>query len=267
MKPLEELSDKIISVHGKVALGIPSQEWKHAESAHFVYHFGREHIARPVASEAEYYFRFVHAELGRTPASAGPKFHVYVFDHPLAWRQFQVRGGLDPYTGGIQTGNNLFLFRDGDAKFKGATLGHEVAHLVAYRHFGENIPRWINEGYAEFVASRGYAAYHRARGYSAKPVASSVPPDAFIPVKDLTSMMGYPAQIGVRVAFYIESQKLVRFLSAADKAAFVRLFEAVSRGTPFARALEQNFGSKYFDVAALEKEFKIYASKDYDSTP
>ena len=48
-------------------------------------------------------------------------------------------------------------------KFKGRTLGHEIIHLVMYRFFGNGIPLWLNEGYAEDASSRFYASFMRVQ--------------------------------------------------------------------------------------------------------
>ncbi len=74
-------------------------------------------------------------------------------------------------------------------------------------------------------------------------------------------MVDYPPAERVS-AFYHESERLVRFLVAADRTAFLALLDGVARGDSFDTALARNYGSRFFDVAALETEFAPYASKD-----
>ena len=81
-------------------------------------------------------------------------------------RNSSRRAALDPWTGGIHSQGSLFIQRNPELKFKGSTLGHEVTHLVIERFFGSGVPLWLNEGYAEYSASRCYAAFNRARGYA-----------------------------------------------------------------------------------------------------
>ena len=50
--PLAQLSDRALTPLGQAALGIRAAEWKHAESANFIYHFFHSFIAAPVSVEA-----------------------------------------------------------------------------------------------------------------------------------------------------------------------------------------------------------------------
>ena len=71
----------------------------------------------------------------------------------------------------------------------------------------------------------------------------------------------YPERDEDVVPFYMESERLVRFLSATDKRGFAVFFEAMSNGSRFDTALEKGFGRRFFDLDALEKEFKPFANK------
>jgi hypothetical protein len=75
-------------------------------------------------------------------------------------------------------------------------------------------------------------------------------------------MLTYPAQDEQVVAFYAESERLVRFLSVADKKGFLAFLEAISKGNRFDTALDKAFSSKFFNTDALERDFKPYAMKD-----
>jgi hypothetical protein len=133
---------------------------------------------------------------------------------------------------------------------------------VVDRFFGSNVPLWLNEGYAEYVSLRCYSAFQRARNYRSRPVSQAVAAAQFIPLTELTSAMAYP-QDPVRVGvFYAESQRLVRFLSGADKAGFGVMFEALSKGARFDTALAKGFAGKFATTDALEREFKAYATSE-----
>src|SRR4030095_10064948 len=58
-----QLSERNLAPLGLAALGIRSNEWKHGETAHFVYHFFQGFIATPVSVEAEYYYRVIASDL------------------------------------------------------------------------------------------------------------------------------------------------------------------------------------------------------------
>jgi hypothetical protein len=257
------LSDRNLTPLGTSALGIRPNEWKHAESANFVYHFFQSFVAAPVAQEAEYYYRVVAAEMEKETAQWERKCHVFIFEKPEDWRAFQGKASLDPWTGGICAGSELFILRDPSYKWKGNTLGHEVAHLVANRFFGSGLPLWIREGHAEYAASRGYAAFHRLRGYRARPRTQAVDPARFIALARLTNAMTYPVDPMEVAVFYDESERLVRFLSAANKQGFARFFDALSKGNQFETALNKGFAGRFINLDALEREFKDYATKEH----
>ena len=264
--PFTQLSDRTLGALGQAALGIRANEWKHAETKNFVYHFFSGFIAGPVSVEAEFYYGVVAKELEKDTTQWERKSHIFIFEKPDDWAAFQQKGALDPWTGGLHSQGELFIVRDPAVKWKGSTLGHEVTHLVVHRFFGNGVPLWLNEGYAEYASSRNYAAFYRARGYASKPRSRTLPPGQFIALSQLTSLTTYPQDVLQVAAFYAESEKLARFLSATDKRSFGVLFEALSKGNRFDSALAKGFGSRFSSVDALEAEFKAYALKDQDAT-
>lgn len=260
------LSDRTVSPLGQAALQVRPQEWRHGETEHFVYHFFQSFVATPVSVEAEFFYKIIAQELQRDTRQWERKCHIFLFENAADWAEFQKRGALDPWTGGLHAAGELFIHRDASRKWKGHTLGHEIAHLVVYRFFGPGIPLWLNEGYAEYAASRGYASFYRARGYAARPRSQAIDPALYLPVTTLTSQLAYPAdpvQVGV---FYGESERLVRFLSAANKAGFSVFFEAMARGNRFESALSKGFGSRFASLEALDREFKEYATQDHGTS-
>lgn len=264
--PFASLSDRNVSVLGSKALAIRAAEWKHAESTHFVYHFFESFVAAPVSTEAEFFYNIVAKELGKDTAQWERKCHVFIFSKMEDWSQFQSSGQLDPWTGGLCAGGELFVVRDSQRKWKGDTLGHEVTHLVVHRFVGNGVPLWLNEGFAQYAASRGYAAFWRARGYRARPTSQAVNPEKWIPVSQLTSMVGYPSETTEVATFYAESERLVRFLAATDKAGFLKFFEALAQGNRFDSALTKGFYNKFFNVEALDKQAKEYATSEHGSS-
>ncbi len=257
--PLAQLSDRALTPLGQAALGIRAAEWKHAESANFIYHFFHGFIAAPVSVEAEFYYRVIARELEKDTTQWERKCHIFVFEQAEDWAEFQKRGALDPWTGGIHAAGSLFIQRDPQVKWKGNTLGHEVTHLVVERFFGAGVPLWLNEGYAEYSATRCYAAFNRARGYAARPTSRGVPEGLYLPVGQLTALLAYPQDVAQVHVFYSESERLVRFLTAADKRGFGALLEALAKGNRFDTALAKGFGSRFMNLDALEREFKAYA--------
>ena len=257
---LGSLSDRAISALGQKALGIRSGEWKHGETAHFVYHFFDRPTASAVSVEAEFYYRVIATELCRDTALWERKCHVFLFDDEADWKLFQKFGGLDPWTGGIHSEGALFIHRSPGWQAGNGTLPHEITHLVLYRFFGQGIPLWLNEGFAEYAATRCRASFYRARGFNSHPHARPVNGAHYIPLAELTTATGYPADDLQVVAFYEESQKLVRFLCAADRKAFSVLLESLSNGARMETAFGKSYGTRFLNLEAIEREFKTYAT-------
>ncbi len=260
---LSKLSDSNISPLGQSALSIQPSQWKHAETANFVYHFFHGFVATPVSIEAEFYYRVVAKELERDTTQWERKSHIYIFEKPEDWAEFQKKASLDPWTGGIHSGGDLFIQRNPAMKFKGRTLGHEITHLVIHRFFGGGVPLWLNEGTAEYASINGYASFNRARGYGTKPASDAVAPQDFMPLEKLTALLGYPDDVKDVQVFYAESEKLVRFLCSADASAFPVFLDAMSKGNKFDTALSKAYGARFSAPGDLQREFQNYATKDY----
>ncbi len=260
--PLEQLRDRYLSPLGLSALKVRPNEWLHAETENFVYHYFKSHVAEQAAVEAEFYYRFVTKELGKEGAEWERKGHIFLFDTPSDWRAFQQAANLDPWTGGIHQRNELFVLRRADHKWKGHLLGHEVVHLVIDRFYGGGVPLWLNEGYAEYASRLAYASYYRARGYAAKPRSPGIDAAEYQPLDSFLNMQGYPSNPEAISAFYRQSERLVRFLAAMDKAAFLTFFDLLAQGRYMDRALREAFGSRFLTFAEFERQFREYASKD-----
>jgi hypothetical protein len=262
--PLSDLTQQDDNPLGKAALALHPDDWKHAEGEHFIYHYVRRFVASRLAVEAEFNFRVVAKELEKEEPASDRKSHIYIFDRPEDWQEFQKVGGLEQWTGGIQSSGSLFIQRDPSYKFSGHTLGHEVAHLLIYRYYGRNIPTWLNEGFAEFVSRNSRASYQRARGYLAKPHSTSRAPDQLIP---LDTLMALPQAPNDKVdTYYDETERLVRFLAHVDHARFLTLLDVMAAKETFDKALLRVYAGIFASRADFEGKFREYASKDYGTT-
>ena len=257
--PLASLSQPNVTPMGQAALSIRPTEWHHAETPNFIYHYFHDFVATPVSVEAEFYYRVVAHDLNKDTSHWERKAHIFIFEDPADWKTFQTKANLDPWTGGIHQGGSLFIQRDPSFKFKGSTLGHETAHLVIDRFFGSNVPLWLNEGYAEYISSVAYSSYNRARGYDSHPTSHGLTGASYLPLDRLTNLLTYPAAVPEVHAFYVESEKLVRFLNAADKTKFQTFLTALSQGSLFDSALSRAYGSQFATIHQLEAAFQPYA--------
>ena len=261
--PLSQLSDPGNSVLGQAALAVRPNDWKHAETPHFILHFFRNFVAAQAAVELEYYYQTVSSELHQDTSTWERKSHVYIFENQADWHVFQKSAQLDPWTGGIHSEGNLFIVRDPAYKFEGRSLGHETAHLVLYRFFGAAIPLWLNEGYAENSSIRFYAGLERQRGYNMRPHSAVITASNYIPIASLTSMATYPDDVVQVSIFYQESEKLVAFLRAQSTEGFVTFMDALSHGSRLDTALWKGFGARFATVDDLDREFADYAQRKY----
>jgi hypothetical protein len=247
---------------GAQALAIRSPDWKHGETEHFIYHFVHSYVATPISVEAEFHFRVIAQQLGLEAMPGGSaKSHIYIFENAHDWKSFQSQARLEPWTGGIHSHGSLFIVRDPAYRFANNSLGHEIAHLVLFRAYGRPLPLWLEEGFAEYVSRVTRASYQRARNYNARPYSDSISAEQLIPLAQLTSLVEYPQREQIDT-FYNESERLVRFLVSIDSAGFRGFLDAIAQGESFDTALSRNYAGRFVDVAALDKEFFPYASKD-----
>jgi len=261
--PLSQLSDPGTTAMGKAALAVRPDEWKHAETPHFILHFFHNFVAAQAAAELEFYYHVVSTELNRDTSTWERKSQVYIFENQDDWHIFQKNAQLDPWTGGIHSEGNLFIVRNPAFKFEGRSLGHETAHLVLYRFFGSAIPLWLNEGYAENSSIRFYAGLERRRGYNSLPRTAVLTASNYIPVATLTSAVTYPDDVTQVSIFYQESERLVGFLRAQGQDGFITFMDAISHGSRLDTALEKGFGSRFTSIDALDREFVDYAQRKY----
>ena len=259
-----QLSQRDPNPLGEKALSINPMQWKHGETEHFIYHFVHSYVATPVSVEAEFHYRVVAKELERDQPITDIKSHVYIFERPEDWQQFQGLGELERWTGGIQSQGSLFILRNPEQKFSGNVLGHEIVHLVLHRFYSDGIPCWLNEGIAQYISKSAHASYQRARGYIAKPHSEAVPGDDIITVTTLVHLTRPPSD-NVET-FYDESERLVRFLAATDRPAFLALLDALGRHQPFETALRRSYSARFPNVSVLEDKFRDYAAKDFGTT-
>src|SRR6266566_9522057 len=246
---------------GEKALAIHPEQWKHGETEHFIYHFVQSYVATPISVEAEFHYRVVAKELERDQPATDTKSHIYIFERPEHWHQFQTLGELEPWTGGIHSAGSLFIVRNPAYKFTDNSLGHEIVHLVLHRFYPDGIPCWLDEGLAQYVSKGAHASYQRARGYIAKPHSQALEAEALIPLGTLT-MITHPPSESVET-FYDESERLVRFLASTDKSSFLTLLDALGRHQPFETAILRIYGRSFVSLPALEEKFREYASKDF----
>ena len=259
-----QLSQRDPNPLGEKALAIHPDQWKHAETEHFIYHFVHGYVATPISVEAEFHYRVIAKELEREQLTTDVKSNIYIFERPEDWQEFQAFGKLEQWTGGIHSAGSLFIQRNPAYRFSDNSLGHEIVHLVLHRFYTDGIPCWLDEGLAQFISKDAHASYQRARGYLAKPHAEAIAVSDLIPLVTLTTLTHPPLD---RVkTFYDESERLVRFLATTDKPAFLALLDALARHQPLEVVLPRIYSGRFTNTADLEQKFREYAVKDYGTS-
>src|SRR5689334_4900464 len=77
-----QLSQRDPNPLGEKALAIHPEDWKHAETEHFIYHFVHSYVAAPISIEAEFHYRVIAKELERDEPPGDIKSHIYIFERP-----------------------------------------------------------------------------------------------------------------------------------------------------------------------------------------
>ncbi len=268
-KQLTKLSDSSVSALGQQALAIREKDWKHGETDHFIYHYFTPLIGEPAAVESEFFYSAIAQELKKDTTQWERKGQIYIFEEDADWDLFKSTSAVEKWSGGVHSGGDIFLRREpmlGNVT-PGPGLAHELTHLIVFRFFGAGIPLWLNEGLAENTASHWYSTFWRMRGYSSRPRSYAVKEESYLPLSALTSAAAYPVDAEHVLPFYFESERLVRFLSIADRPGFLEFLDSMARGKRFDTSIEKGFGRKFFNVDALEKAFKPYATDENPREP
>lgn len=250
----KRLSDKDISPEARAALSFQKELWKHAETGHFIYHFTDAKEAETVWVHAEVYYRWVKELFGVTEDEWTRKVHIFVFQEEAVWKDFLLRAQPklqgDAYTSGWE----LFIRRDPYWLAPMKTLAHEITHVILFRFLDGPIPLFLNEGFAEFVGYRALAMQMGVSEFDIR-VVKLLPPDQYLPLKELIKMTSYPKD-KIEI-FYRESELLVRHLILDhDGRRFYDLLRKASRGQDFEDILKEIYG---MDLENFEEKFKAFA--------
>jgi len=254
-----------------MALAAPAQAaWHKAESEHFVVY--ADDSERDVARFAEILERF-HATMllmsGREDVTPSPSNRLTIFavgsesaiDRLVGQKNSQVAGFYIPRAGGSRAFVPNIRLTSGETDFSLTILLHEYAHhfLLSSSRFA--MPRWLDEGAAEFFASAkferdgtvgiGRPAYHRA---------AEIAYARDVKVEELLDHELYEKRHGKGFdAFYGRAWALYHYLffDQERKGQLVSYGRAIASGKSEAEAASLAFG----DVKQLEKDLDAYLRK------
>lgn len=264
-----------IALAAAAALAAPAQAaWHKAESPHFVVY--ADDSPRDIARFAEILERF-HAAMqlitGKKDVVPSPSNRVVIFAVGSENRVQRLAGDTSrnvagfyiPRAGGSRAFVPNISFGSGENDFSLIVLLHEYAHHFLLSTSRYAMPRWMNEGAAEFFASAkfgrdgsvgiGRPAMHRAADLA---YADDVT------VQELLDQKLYDKRKSSRHdAFYGRSWALYHYLTFDElqdgprKGQLSRYATAIARGKSEMEAATDAFG----DLKKLEKDLDAYVSR------
>lgn len=256
-KKFEALATRDTSPLSVKALELQPQKWKHGETEHFIIHYRRITEAQKVAREVEFDLWFVARALGASKERYAKKSHIYVFQDEREWNIFRYEAGFLEWMTSVAVGDDLFLHVGGAGEgFDSETLAHETTHAVVARLYpGNRWPRWLNEGFAEYMATASLSARKRVwkqgmqRGLSG----------ATLSPTELVAITNYPEDRKKVHQFYQSSEKLIRFLmNEYPPERFPAFTDAILAGTPFQDALLKTYSDRVKDYPAFLKQYERF---------
>jgi len=251
----EDLTDQKLTETGKTALAVYGDAWLHAETEHFVYHFHDAKEAETVLVHAEVYYQWVKEMFGVAEDLEKNKSHIFVFDDKDLWKSYNQRTpeklpGAEAFT----NGQELFIYRESFWLEPQRVLAHEITHLVLFRFVRGDVPLFLNEGFAEFMATKAIAMKADGNDFNVRTF-RLIPENEFIPLEELVSLKSYPPD--KTEIFYRQSELLTRYLILNHpREDFYTLLRATAEGTPFEKSLEEIYS---LDFETFTDKFKHYA--------
>lgn len=245
-----ELNERPASERSREALAAPGP-WRHAESAHFTYHYTDPRAAAAVVDGAEAAYEWVRQALGVDETETErpqPKAHLVIFEDERAWRAFAASRAPGENADAFTDGRELYLWRNPAWLEPKKTLAHEITHLVVMRWSGGAVPLFLHEGLADFIGYRALASRLGVSEYDFRYVAPISEAD-WIDLDELVEMREYPrARTDV---FYRQSEWIVRFLVFKhDRGLLYRLLRLVASGGDFRRSVRDVYGYEWEDFSA-----------------
>lgn len=257
----DDTQQEALSRTARMALKMENIEWNHAQSEHFVYHFAKRPTAEQVASETETYYEAIKKDLQIDQDRWEIPAQIFIFENKASWTAFISKTGIDPWSGGVSSGNEIYLpLLPGAKIFSRTTIPHELTHLILGRFLRGRPPIWLNEGVAEQQAHKHFVAYNKLKGLTVLMPTTIVSAAQYVPLKELTAAGDYPSDTTKVHAFYTESLCLVQFLQESGSAMdFLDFLQTISGGAKFETALDRAYGGKYRTLEIFERKFKEVA--------
>jgi hypothetical protein len=177
------------------------------------------------------------------------KCPVYIFGRVADYQRFCREvdpNGLPDAGGYCHWESNGFVYivmnRCGTRKSFYELLVHEATHGFLSRYLSpRRIPKWVNEGLAEYMAGRmvpGCGAVRRVREATRQAA------------RGRGDVMRIFREVRLEAFDYGLAQSLVQFMIAGDRKGFVKFITLLKQGKPEADALKEALGVSHEELAA-----------------
>ncbi len=239
----------------------PADEWKVAESDHFISYAATVHRAGEILEEAEFAYDRISAMLG-VPDS-GRRSHLFVVDDPAVWTRMMKRYRLRPDSLAMHWRSEMFFKDDPEQNERPDRVAHEIVHHVLMRICGESIPLWLDEGLANHFGWEYARAFHALAGNKLVRTMPPVPPDDLMTLPQVLDCSRYPDHPAAVAAFYRQSEELVFALTerigALEWPGFI---ESLCRNEePLGDLLTGRFGLPQDATSELEKDMRARSAR------
>ena len=229
----------------------PAPAWKLARSAHFeVYSQSNEDSARSVLLWFEQLRAFFAGLSGLAPDDTQP-VRVIVFASAQEYQPYRLRPFADAYYVGLGSRNSIVMAESGQHEFQMAA--HEYAHLIL-RSAGLQLPRWLNEGLADFFSTVLVGGHAVELGAGLPGRIQVLLRHPWMSLSQLLQVTETSKLGGDRTAtdlFYAQSWALTEMLlrSPGYRSQFPALLAALRSGTPGELALRRVYGRSPAGIA------------------
>ena len=250
---LEELGEKIIVVRTATGLELPPA-WRRKETPHFEVYYEKEIFFNRIAPAAERVLPQIFALFGYPQPTWKTKCKIYLFSSLSDWRRFLAtnKGKVLEWSEAfaIEGAMEIYLYETKDtSNMVGNILPHELTHIVHHTVVGNmsHTPLWFQEGLAQLHDES-------RRKQSRRTVRTLRHTNAYIPLNELVSLGGYPADAAKVSTFYLESLVLVDLLLEQFGGLKIRaMAQAFKQPVPFESVLQRAIGITFADLEKLWK--------------
>ncbi|MFH1857270.1 MAG: hypothetical protein ABH836_08645 [Candidatus Omnitrophota bacterium] len=224
---------------------------QYLERDHFVIYHDNRILANELSWKAEYYYKQIlrHLNVENFDPFREKPCPIYLYKNH---EQYVENSGAPSWSVGIAKQEPLcFATYERAKNVEHTVFPHELTHLMLFVFFdGQSIPRWLNEGLAEYEEADF--------GKTEKPfLKRRVKNGYYIKLEDLFSMRSYPVDDEELRLFYAESASVVEFLKDENLGqCFGEFLLEIKKGTDAQTALKEIYQWKFSGgIKELEKKW------------